>query len=177
MGIETITFGGGCFWCIDSAFRKLKGVQSVKSGYCGGKTDNPTYKDICTGQTGHAEVVQIEFDTEEIDLEIILRAFFTLHDPTTLNKQGADVGTQYRSAIFYRNNLQKNIAEQVVNELNNTGIWADPVVTELSPFDEFYDAESYHQDYFSENASQRYCQLVIQPKLKKFMANHAALLH
>lgn len=176
MAVETITLGGGCFWCIESALRMVKGVLSAQSGYSGGEVSAPTYRDVCTGNTGHAEVVQIEFDNREVDVERLLKAFFSLHDPTTLNRQGADIGTQYRSVIFYHNASQKHVAEQVIQELSGSGIWPDPIVTELSPFDAFYEAEAYHQDYYAQNSSERYCQLVIQPKLRKFMMDHQELL-
>ncbi len=177
MTIETITLGGGCFWCLDSAFRMIKGVRAVASGYSGGDTDLPSYREVCTGETGHAEVVHIDFDTREVDVETLLRAFFSLHDPTTLNKQGADVGTQYRSVIFYHNDVQKQVAQQLIDEINSAAIWPDPVVTELSPFDVFYEAEPYHQDYYAQNPHERYCQWVIEPKLKKFREHHQNLIH
>lgn len=176
MAIEVITLGGGCFWCIESALRMMKGVLSAKSGYSGGETKTPTYRDVCSGSTGHAEVVEVEFDNRIVDLETVLKAFFALHDPTTLNRQGADIGTQYRSVIFYRDDTQREVAERVIQTLSDAAIWPDPIVTELSQFDEFFEAEAYHQDYYAQNPTERYCQLVIQPKLRKFMMDHQALL-
>lgn len=176
MAIESITLGGGCFWCVEGALQLINGVQSAKSGYSGGSMLNPTYKAVCTGETGHAEVVQVEFDASKVDLETLLKAFFAIHDPTTLNRQGADIGTQYRSVIFYHNEDQKCVAERVIDELNQSGIWSDPIVTEVSPVDHFYEAEDYHQNYFSENPNERYCQFVIQPKLRKFVLEHKELI-
>ena len=166
--MEIATLGGGCFWCTEAIFKELKGVNSVTSGYSGGDLVNPSYKDICTGKTGHAEVIEIEFDADLISFTELLEVFFSTHDPTTLNRQGADVGTQYRSVIFYRNTKQKEIAEQVINQLNKENIFEKPVITELSPWKNFYPAEDYHQDYFENNRQQGYCQFVIVPKLTKF---------
>ena len=165
-GIETITFGGGCFWCLDALFKDLKGVTKVESGYAGGNVKNPSYKDVCSGTTGHAEVVQISFDPSIISLDDLLEVFWTIHDPTTLNRQGADIGTQYRSAIFYNNNNQKSIVE---NSRKNVAskLWDDPIVTQIVPLGVFYKAEDSHQDYYQQNKSQAYCQIVINPKLKK----------
>jgi len=173
MTIETCTLGGGCFWCIDSAFRRLNGVVSVVSGYTGGETDNPSYEQVCSGTTGHAEVVQVRFDTSVISFKEVLEIFFTLHDPTTLNRQGADVGTQYRSAIFYHDENQKEIAGKLIASMNRFRVFADPVVTQIEPFGEFHEAESYHQDYYEQNPRNRYCQLVIAPKLEKFTHKYA----
>lgn len=163
---ETITLGGGCFWCIEAVLKDLKGVTKVVSGYSGGNTKNPTYREVSSGLSGHAEVVQITFDPSVIKLEDLLEVFFTLHDPTTLNRQGADVGTQYRSAIFYNSDRQKAVAEKVKSEVA-TKLWDDPIVTEISPLKEFYPAEDYHQNYYELNKSQPYCQIVINPKVKK----------
>jgi peptide-methionine (S)-S-oxide reductase len=168
MDKETATLGGGCFWCMEAVFDNLKGVVSAESGYSGGAVQNPTYEQVCTGKTGHAEVVQIAFDPTVISYEDILRIFFTVHDPTTLNRQGDDVGTQYRSVIFYYDEKQKRIAENVVEEIKSENIWDDPIVTELSPFKSFYKAENYHQEYFSKNPNQPYCRIVIAPKVAEF---------
>ncbi|KZN40463.1 peptide-methionine (S)-S-oxide reductase MsrA [Pseudoalteromonas luteoviolacea] len=163
---QLATFGGGCFWCIDAAFRKVRGIHQVTSGYSGGETLEPTYKDICTGMTGHAEVVQLEFDSNEVSFETLLSMFFALHDPTQLNRQGNDVGTQYRSVIFYHCDEQKAQAEQIITELK--GNYSEPIVTEISAIGPFYDAERYHQDYFNENPNQGYCSIMIAPKIAKF---------
>lgn len=165
---ETATFGGGCFWCTEAIFRSLKGVGTVESGYSGGKTKNPTYQEVCTGETGHAEVIQITFDPKLIDFRELLEVFWETHDPTTLNRQGADRGTQYRSAIFYHSLQQKEIAEKYKEELTKEKVFNGPIVTEITPFDKFYKAENYHQDYFANNRSQGYCQMVIVPKIEKF---------
>jgi peptide-methionine (S)-S-oxide reductase len=164
---EVATLGGGCFWCLDAAYQQLKGIQSVVSGYAGGTNANPTYKQVCSGTTGHAEVVQIRYDPSTISYRDLLDVFFTIHDPTTLNRQGADVGTQYRSVIFYHNEAQKAIAEQTIAELSERRIWDDPIVTELSPLPTFYTAEDYHQDYYRNNSLQPYCQFVVRPKVAK----------
>lgn len=165
--LEVSTLGGGCFWCLEAVFVELQGVEKVVSGYSGGHVNAPSYRDVCTGRTGHAEVVQIFFDPNIISFRELLNVFFATHDPTTLNRQGADVGTQYRSAIFYHNQDQKETAEALIAELNNAGIWPNPIVTEVTPFDKFYQAEDYHQDYYKYNSSQPYCQVVISPKLAK----------
>ena len=164
---ETATLAGGCFWCLDAAFRLLRGVSSVESGYTGGKTPRPTYHDVCSGMTGHAEVVRVTFDPTVLSFEDLLTVFFTIHDPTTLNRQGADVGTQYRSAIFYHSEEQRETAERVMKKLTEDGIWDAPIVTELSPAGEYFPAESYHQDYYSQNAAQPYCRAVVAPKVAK----------
>lgn len=166
--IDTITLGAGCFWCVEAIFAETKGVVSVKSGYSGGQIKNPSYKEVCTGRTGHAEVVQVAYDTSVISLQEILEIFWQTHDPTTLNRQGADVGTQYRSAIFYHNEEQKNIAEELKKRLDTSGAWDNPIVTEISSFETFYEAEDYHQDYYAENGEQPYCRAVIRPKLEKY---------
>ncbi|MEM8535025.1 MAG: peptide-methionine (S)-S-oxide reductase MsrA [Chloroflexota bacterium] len=165
---EVTTLGGGCFWCLEAVFDELQGVEDVVSGYSGGSTVNPTYQQVCSETTGHAEVVQVTFDPELISFEDILKVFFSTHDPTTLNRQGADVGTQYRSAVFFHTPEQQAIATQVIEEINNTGIWNRPIVTEVTPLETFYSAEQYHQEYFQNNAEQPYCQVVIAPKVAKF---------
>lgn len=165
---ETATFGGGCFWCTEAIFKNLKGVETVESGYSGGKVKNPTYREVCTGETGHAEVIQITFDPAVISYGELLEVFWKTHDPTTLNRQGADVGTQYRSVVFYHSTEQKETAEHYKAELNKENVFKKPIVTEITPFDQFYKAENYHQDYYENNSSQGYCQIVIVPKLEKF---------
>lgn len=166
--METATLGGGCFWCTEAIFGSLKGVISVQSGYSGGTTENRKYKEVCTGETGHAEVVQITFDPRVISFGKLLEVFWKTHDPTTLNRQGADVGTQYRSVIFYHSPEQKELAEEYKAELNKELVFNKPVVTEISPFTHFYKAEDYHQEYFAHHPTQGYCQFVIVPKLEKF---------
>ena len=165
---DTATFGTGCFWCTEAIFEQLNGVVKVSSGYSGGHVDNPTYKAVCDGTTGHAEVVQIEYDPSKITFDELLEVFWQTHDPTTLNRQGNDVGTQYRSAIFYHNEEQKQKAEKYKNELNSSGAFNKPIVTEITPFSRFYVAENYHQDYYTNNGSQPYCYYVIKPKMEKF---------
>ena len=166
--LETITLGGGCFWCVEAVFDEIQGVENVVSGYSGGSVANPSYRDVCTGTTGHAEVTQIIFDPQVISLKEILQIFFTVHDPTTLNRQGADVGTQYRSVIFYHDEEQKRVAEEVIKEITAEKLWDRPIVTQVTPFKAFYKAEDYHQDYFVNNPNQPYCQVVIAPKVAKF---------
>lgn len=166
--LETITLGGGCYWCIEAIFENLIGVKTVVSGFSGGKTIDPSYEEVCTGKTGHAEVVQITFDKKQTNLDEILKVFFTIHDPTTLNRQGADVGTQYRSVIFYRNEVQRKTAQEIINQLNAAKAYNNPIVTKIEPFTKFYDAEDYHQDYYEYNKNKPYCRMVIQPKLEKF---------
>lgn len=167
--IETITLGAGCFWCVEAIFQELNGVISAESGYMGGNVDNPTYKAVCGGNTGHAEVVQVKFDNTIISLEEILEVFFQVHDPTTLNRQGADIGTQYRSAIFYESDDQKEISLNVKRQLNIAKVWDDPIVTEITAASKYYKAENYHQDYFAINGDNNpYCTMVIKPKLEKF---------
>lgn len=166
--METITFGSGCFWCTEAVFQQLKGVLSVVSGYSGGNVENPTYEQVVTGRTGHAEVCQIQFDPEQITFEDMLEVFFNTHDPTTLNRQGNDVGTQYRSVIFYHTEEQRKTAERIKAELDASGAWKNPIVTEIVPFKKFYKAEDYHQNYYQNNPNQGYCRLVIAPKLRKF---------
>ena len=167
-GLETATLAGGCFWCVEAVFDDLNGVEDVVSGYSGGHTDNPTYRQVCDGNTGHAEVIQIRFDPSLISFKEILQVFFSVHDPTTLNRQGNDIGTQYRSAIFYHNDEQKRVAEETIREIEDEGIWDAPIVTEVVPFEKFWPAEDYHQEYFANNASQPYCTAVVAPKVAKF---------
>jgi peptide-methionine (S)-S-oxide reductase len=166
--LETATLAAGCFWCVEAVFDDLRGVEDVVSGYSGGHTENPTYQQVCSETTGHAEVVQIRFDPAEISFRDILYVFFAVHDPTTLNRQGNDIGTSYRSAIFYHNDEQKQIAEEVINELDDKDIWEEPIVTEVTEFTNFYPAEAYHQEYFSNNPNQPYCAAVVAPKVAKF---------
>ncbi|MBW6497597.1 MAG: peptide-methionine (S)-S-oxide reductase MsrA [Bacteroidales bacterium] len=165
--LETATFGSGCFWCTEAVFQRVQGVHSVVSGYSGGKISNPTYREVTSGMTGHAEVIQIRFNPEEVSYLQLLEIFFKTHDPTTLNRQGADVGTQYRSVIFYHSQQQKELAEKAKEALDKEKIWNDPIVTEITEFKAFYKAEDYHQNYFANNPNQAYCQFVIVPKLKK----------
>lgn len=165
---EVATLAGGCFWCLEAVYEQLRGVESIQSGYAGGSTPNPTYEQVCSGATGHAEVVQLIFDPREVSYREILEVFFTIHDPTSLNRQGGDVGTQYRSAIFYHSPEQKATAEAVMKELSDEGLWRDPLVTELVPLDHFYPAETYHDEYFRNHPSQPYCRAVIEPKVAKF---------
>ncbi len=176
MAIETATLGGGCFWCLEAGFQDLKGVASVTSGYAGGSVPDPGYRQVCAGTTGHAEVVQVSFDASVIDFATLLRVFFTLHDPTTLNRQGADVGTQYRSVIYYHDEGQRQLAQAVIAEQETEGLWDRPIVTEVAPLPVFYPAEPYHQDYYRQNPHQGYCQVVISPKLAKLRVRYAALL-
>ena len=164
---EIATLAGGCFWCLEAVFLELRGVEKVVSGYMGGDTPNPTYKQVCYGNTGHAEVVQVTFDPQVISFKDLLEVFFTIHDPTTLNRQGADMGTQYRSAIFYHSDEQRATAEQVIAEMTAEQIWRDPIVTEVTAAPEFYPAEDYHQDYFANNPYQPYCMAVVAPKVAK----------
>ncbi len=172
-GTETATLGGGCFWCLEAVYEQLKGVIQVESGYAGGAVPNPTYEQVCTGRTGHAEVVQVTFDPSELAYEQLLEVFFTIHDPTTLNRQGADVGTQYRSVIFTHDDDQRAAAESVITRFEAEGIWDDPIVTQVAPLDAFYKAEDYHQEYYRRNQGQPYCQVVIAPKVAKFRRRYA----
>lgn len=165
---QTATFASGCFWCAEAIFERVKGVYSIESGYTGGAIENPTYQQVSNGNTNHAEAIQLTFDSTEITYDELLEIFWKTHDPTTLNKQGADVGTQYRSAIFYHNEGQKQKAEYYKNELDKAGLWKDPIVTEIVPFKKFYKAEDYHQDYYENNPNQGYCAYVITPKIEKF---------
>ncbi|MCB0525739.1 MAG: peptide-methionine (S)-S-oxide reductase MsrA [Saprospiraceae bacterium] len=171
---ETIVIGGGCFWCVEIMYQDLKGVYSVESGYAGGKINNPSYREVCSGSTGHAEVVKISFDSEVISLEQILQIFFTVHDPTTLNRQGNDRGTQYRSVIFYNSEVQKQIAEETKSWASD--LWSDPIVTEISPLTNYFSAEKYHQNYFKDNPNQPYCSVIIAPKVLKFRKQFKELL-
>jgi peptide-methionine (S)-S-oxide reductase len=170
------TLGGGCFWCLEAVFEEVRGVQSVVSGYAGGRQPNPSYEQVCSGATGHAEVVQVTFDPAVISFRELLEIFFAIHDPTTLNRQGADVGTQYRSAIFYHSPEQKQAAEGLIAELNAAGTWDRPIVTVVVPFEAFYPAEGYHQSYFRNNPAQGYCSVVIAPKVAKFRKQFAGRL-
>jgi len=167
-GKEIATLAGGCFWCLEAVFDDLKGVDSVESGYMGGKTANPSYEEVCSGETGHAEVAQLSFDPKQVSFKEILEVFFVIHDPTTLNRQGNDVGTQYRSAIFYHSADQKATAEQVIANMSAAKIYEDPIVTEVVPASKFYVAEDYHQEYFRRNPAQPYCAFVVRPKVAKF---------
>lgn len=171
--LEKATLGAGCFWCVEAVFDDLIGVEDVVSGYSGGHTENPTYHQVCAGITGHAEVVQIKFDPNELSFGDLLRVFFTVHDPTTLNRQGNDIGTSYRSAIFYHSDEQKRIAEEVIKEITDEGIYDNPIVTEITPFDQFYAGEDYHQEYFANNPNQPYCSAVVAPKVAKFRKKFA----
>jgi peptide-methionine (S)-S-oxide reductase len=167
-GKEIATFGAGCFWCVEAIFQSLKGVEKVVSGYSGGAVKNPSYKEVCTGRTAHAEVVQITFDPSVISFAELLEVFFETHDPTTLNRQGADEGTQYRSAVFYHSDEQRRLAELAKKAGDESGNWSDPIVTEITAFTNFYSAEDYHQDYFAMNGEQPYCKMVVRPKVDKF---------
>jgi peptide-methionine (S)-S-oxide reductase len=166
-GKETLTLAGGCFWCLEAVYNELRGVDIVISGYAGGNVPHPTYEQVCSGRTGHAEVVQVTFDPETISLRELLEVFFTIHDPTTVNRQGADVGNQYRSAIFFNSPEQERVAQEVIAETNAAGIWHAPIVTQVAPLEAFYPAEGYHQNYFERNAYQPYCQIVIAPNVAK----------
>ena len=168
VSLEIATLAGGCFWCVKAVFRVVDGIESVISGYTGGTTVNPNYQQVCTGQTGHAEAVQLSFNPSKISYREVLEIFFSIHDPTTLNRQGLDTGTQYRSAIFYHNAQQQAIAEEIVGELNKAHLWEKPIVTQIVPFGTFYPAEDYHQEYFSRHPERTYCRMVISPKVQKF---------
>jgi len=165
---EIAVLGGGCFWCLEAVFDRLAGIKSVESGYMGGHVDKPSYRQVCSGSTGHVEVVRVTFNPQELSYRELLDVFFTIHDPTTLNRQGNDVGTQYRSVIFYNSDEQQRTAEQVIAELNTAHEWPDPIVTTVEPAKEFFVAEDYHQEYYENNSSQPYCQFVVAPKMKKF---------
>lgn len=171
--METVTLGGGCFWCLEAIFQDLEGVEGVRSGYSGGSVANPTYQRVCEGTTGHAEVVQVDFDPSVTSFREVLEVFFAMHDPTTLNRQGGDVGTQYRSAVFFHSPEQEAVAREVIRGLDAEGVWERPIVTEVTPFLVFYPAEDYHEDYFRRNPRQSYCQAVINPKVAKFRARFA----
>ena len=176
MALETVTLAGGCFWCVEAVYDDLKGVQSVESGYMGGRTLNPTYEDICTGTTGHAEVIRVSFDPAELSCADLLRVFFTIHDPTTLNRQGNDSGTQYRSAIFYHSEEQKKVAHEMIAEVTAEQVYSDTIVTEVTAASTFYVAENYHQEYFARNPGQPYCMFVVAPKMSKFRKKFMARL-
>jgi len=173
---ETATLGAGCFWCVEAVFDDLKGVESVESGYSGGQTQNPTYQQVCSETTGHAEVVNVNFNPQEISFKEVLQVFFTVHDPTTLNRQGNDVGSSYRSAIFYHDETQRQIAEEVIKEVTEEGVYDKPIVTEVTQFDKFYIAENYHQEYFANNPNQPYCAAVVAPKVAKFRQKYVSRL-
>jgi peptide-methionine (S)-S-oxide reductase len=173
---EKATLAGGCFWCLEAIYDQLRGVENVQNGYAGGRRANPTYEQVCTGTTGHAEVVQITYDPAQISFSDLLDVFFTIHDPTTLNRQGGDIGTQYRSAIFYHDDEQKRIAEEAIREVNDSKTWENPVVTEVVPLTDFYLAEQYHSDYFERNPTQGYCRVVIEPKVAKARSHFLAKL-
>jgi peptide-methionine (S)-S-oxide reductase len=174
--LDVATLAGGCFWCLEAVFDDLKGVESVESGFSGGQVQNPSYAQVCDGNTGHAEVVQVTFDPQVVSYKDLLTVFFTIHDPTTLNRQGNDNGTQYRSAIFYHSEEQKKIAEEVIREISAAGIWDGPIVTEVTPFEKFFIAEDYHQEYFKKNPFQGYCRAVVAPKVAKFRHKFAEKL-
>lgn len=174
--LQQATLAGGCFWCLESAFNTVQGVESAYSGYAGGQLNNPTYEQVCSGNTGHAEVVRVNFDSDTLSYREVLEIFFALHNPTQLNRQGNDVGSQYRSAIFYHDADQKQLAQQIIDEIIEEQIWPDPVVTELTPLDNYYQAEDYHQDYFSNNPQNQYCNMVVAPKLAKFKKTFARKL-
>jgi peptide-methionine (S)-S-oxide reductase len=173
---QVAILAGGCFWCLEAVFDELEGVLSVESGYSGGMAPNPNYRQVCTGLTGHAEVVRVTFDPSALSFAILLRVFFAIHDPTTLNRQGADVGTQYRSAIFYLDDSQHGTALEVMREIDQAGLWPNPIITELAPFEAFYVAEDYHQEYFANNPTQPYCMAVVAPKVAKFRKQFLASL-
>jgi peptide-methionine (S)-S-oxide reductase len=175
-GKEVATLAGGCFWCLEAVYDQLRGVEDVVSGYSGGTVPTPTYNQVCTGTTGHAEVVQITFNPAVLSFRDLLDVFFTIHDPTALNRQGADIGTQYRSAIFYHSPEQKSAAEQVIKELSAARVWSDPIVTEVTPLRAFYPAEMYHHEYFERNPTQGYCRMIVAPKVAKFRKQHLARL-
>jgi peptide-methionine (S)-S-oxide reductase len=174
--LQTATLAGGCFWCLEAVYDEIKGVQGVESGYAGGHMNNPSYRAVCNGDTGHAEVVQVHFDPNIVSYRDLLNVFFAIHDPTTLNRQGADTGTQYRSAIFYHDDEQKRIAEELIKDLNAQKIWDRPIVTEVTKLDKFYMAEDYHQEYFARNPYQPYCMAVVSPKVSKFRKHFIEML-
>lgn len=176
VSLEVATLAGGCFWCIEAVFREIDGVEDVVSGYTGGASLDPTYEQVCSGKTGHAEAVQVTFNPSRISYREILEIFFSVHDPTTLNRQGADVGTQYRSAIFYHNDRQRAVAVQLIGEFDRAGLWGQPIVTQIAPLDRFYHAEDYHQQYFARHPEQAYCQIVISPKVSSLRKQWAKRL-
>jgi len=173
---EMATLGGGCFWCLEAVYERLDGVTGVQSGYAGGTVPSPSYEQVCTGRTGHAEVVQVQFDPSVLSYREVLEVFFSIHDPTTLNRQGADTGTQYRSVVFYHSPEQESTVRDVIRELTDEGLYDDPIVTEIAPLTEFYPAEEYHREYFRRNPNQAYCRAVIAPKVAKFRAKFAERL-
>lgn len=173
--LETATLAGGCFWCTEAVFQRLRGVKSVVPGYTGGSIPNPSYEAVCTGTTGHAEAIQITFDPSEVSFEQLLEVYFATHDPTTLNRQGYDVGTQYRSGIYYHDESQKQAAEKVIQRVNESGMYTDPVVTEVVPFEAFYEAEDYHQNFYNRNKTYPYCSVIIDPKVQKLMKSFAEI--
>ena len=173
---EKATFGSGCFWCSEAIFQRLNGVVDVKSGYSGGTVDNPSYEAVCAGTTGHAEVVQVSFDPDQISFDELLEVFWSTHDPTTLNRQGNDVGTQYRSVVFFENENQQGLAESYKQKLDSENVWSNPIVTEISPLQNFFEAENYHEDYFNRNGREPYCSFVVAPKVKKFKKIFADIL-
>ncbi len=172
MNIEMATLAGGCFWCLEAVYLDVKGVQKVESGYTGGHVNNPSYQAVCTGRTGHAEVVQITYDANVVSFRDLLDIFFTIHDPTTLNRQGNDVGTQYRSAIYYHTPQQSDVAKQTIADVTAAKLWPDPIVTEITPLGDYYPAEDYHQNYYANNPNQGYCRVIIAPKVAKFRKQH-----
>ncbi len=174
--METVILGNGCFWCTESIFQNLEGVELVESGYSGGSVADPSYEQVCTGKTGHAEVIKVTYNPEKIDFSTLLRVFFETHDPTTLNRQGGDIGTQYRSVIFYQNENEKLLALEIISQLNHSGVFKNPIVTEVKPIETFYKAENYHQNYFNLHGENPYCQVVIRPKLEKFIKTSKSLL-
>ncbi len=176
MQIQTVVFGGGCFWCIEAVYKEIKGVTDVTSGYAGGAMENPQYEQVTGGSTGHAEVVKVDFDPVQISFNDLLEVFFAVHDPTTLNRQGNDIGEQYRSAIYYTTEEQKQELEAFIQKVKDDKVYDQPITTEIKPLEKFYDAEDYHQDYFEKNPNQPYCQLIVNPKVKKFKEKFASLL-
>lgn len=174
--LETATFGAGCFWCVEAVFDRINGVDSVRSGYAGGAVINPSYREVCTGRTGHAEVVQVYFDPKVVTYADLLQVFFTVHDPTTLNRQGGDVGTQYRSVVFFHSEIQRELATAAIQAAGESGVWADPIVTEVAGFSNFFPAEDYHTSYFELNGDQPYCAAVVRPKVEKFERRFVELL-
>ena len=174
--MEQATLGGGCFWCLEAVYQELRGVSGVVSGYTGGHVDNPSYEQVCSGATGHAEVVQVSYDPTVVSYRDLVRVFFTIHDPTTLNRQGADVGTQYRSAIYHHSESQKEVALAVIGEVEERGVWSGRIVTEVAPLETFWEAEAYHKDYYLRNRNQPYCRIVIDPKVAKLRKEHLELL-
>ncbi len=174
--MDSITLGAGCFWCIEAVFRRVNGVEEVRVGFSGGHVINPSYKEVCQESTGHAEVIQLDFDPEIVSVHEILEMFWSIHDPTTLNRQGNDIGPHYRSAVFYHNNEQKNVAEEYKGQLDHSGVFNDPIVTEITEYTNFFPAEDYHNDYYKQNGNEPYCQFVIRPKIEKFEKNYSLKL-